>query len=149
MNSPAEIIRAALVVLAAGTRPGAATPPTPPVWPIYVGHMPNDPDNAVCIHDTAGRPDGRIMRGGETIQKPGWMVHVRGLDHPTAYARIDLIRRTMDGIRNFVVAVDGNRYSIESITQLGGILSLGQEPEVTCRDGFTLNGTVTYREVPR
>ncbi len=175
--SPAEMLRAAIVARGFGVMPWGGpsyvvdvngdyvvapdgTPvvvfpdpviPNPALYtkyPVFVGSMPDSPDNAVCVYDTEGFKDGRDMRNKQSIIHPGYQVRVRGLDHPTGYAKIRDIQRLLDTLGSFVVVIDGTRYTIAAITQVSGILSLGEEPEAKRRNGFTFNGTITFREEP-
>lgn len=169
-NSPAELVRAALVAKGVAVIPSDAIALGNLLWSdgaallwsdgvgllwgtlvtvIYVGHLPDTPDEVACVFDTPGFTEGRIQRTGETITKSGWQVRVRAPDHATAYAIISNIQAALDAVRNLPVAIQGNGYTINAITQSGGVLALGQEPEAKRRNGFTLNGTVTYREAPR
>ncbi|MBU1067253.1 minor capsid protein [Patescibacteria group bacterium] len=140
-NTPAEILRASLVaggvgVLRSKNSTGA--------WPIFVGHIPSEPDDAVCVYDTAGIREGRMQGTGESVGKPGFQVMVRGADHTTAYARMKLVASHLDSLLRERVAIDGDSYTIQAVKQTGTILALGQEPDGQRRNLFTLNGTITY-----
>lgn len=138
--SPAELIRAALVAAKVGVLPSSATPP---VWPVFVGSLPDSPDNAICVYDLEGNTEGRNMRTGRTLTHPGYQVRVRGVDHPTGYTKIAAIQAALDAVYDLEVAVSGRDYTIHSIMQSSGVLSLGEEPDGKRRNGFTLNGTIT------
>src|SRR5678816_1809962 len=56
-------------------------------WPVFVGYLPDLPDNAICVYDTAGRLDGRIMRTGEQIEHAGIQTRVRGLNYLAVQAK--------------------------------------------------------------
>lgn len=146
-HSPAEVLAAALVLGGQGTQappPGTTSPPD--VWPVYIGHLPQTPDAAICVYDTAGFGEGRIQRTGETLRKPGWQIRVRASTYPAASTRIRQIQQHLDTIRMLGVEVDARRYTIAAVTQTSDVLPLGQEPEGSRRDSFTLNGTITYKE---
>lgn len=142
-NSPAELLRSALVAAAVGADPESGPNPT---WPVFVSHLPSNPDNAICVYDTSGKRDGRIMTG-PSISKPGWQVRIRAVDYRTAAGKMKEIQRALDAISQFALTLDGDSYVIEAVTQTGTPLSLGQEPDASRRDGITLNGTVTYKEI--
>lgn len=139
-NSPAEVIRGFLVLSEAGNNHDAAE------WPVFVGHLPEDPDNAICVYDTTGINDGRIMADGEVVAKYGWQVRVRGTAHDIAWGRITAIADALDGAARAAVAVGSNNYTLHSTTRGGSAVSLGQEAEGKRRCGFTLNGTATITE---
>ncbi len=138
-NSPAELLRASVVAGLFGTEPTAAG-----AWPVFVGHMPDEPDNVICVYDTTGLTDGRIQSNGETIRHPGWQVRVRATDHPTGYAKIAAIRNHIDGIIREGIVIGTHSYTIQAATLTGGVQTIGQEPEGTRRDNFTINGILTY-----
>ncbi len=137
-NSPAELIRWSIVDDGLGSNPGDGS-----AWPVFVGHMPDEPDNAICVYDTAGTPDGRVQRGGETIEHPGWQVRVRSVDHPTGWPKITNIRNHLDSVNRQGVVIDTYSYTIQAVTLTGGIQSLGQEPDGTRRNNYTINGIIT------
>tara|TARA_R110002167_G_scaffold46072_1_gene137793 strand:- start:467 stop:904 length:438 start_codon:yes stop_codon:yes gene_type:complete len=138
-NSPAELLRASIVTAGFGTQPSTAS-----TWPVFVGHMPDLPDNSVCVYDTSGSLDGRVQRGGETIEHPGWQVRVRATDHPTGYAKIATIRNHIDTILREGIVIGASSYTIQAANLTGGVQTVGQEPEGTRRNNFTINGTLTY-----
>jgi len=142
-HSPAEVLRAALVAAGVGSLPSDDA-----AWPIYVGHMPDTPDSAICVYDTSGRSEGRIMSTGETIIKPGFQIRTRAKAHTDGYVKAHAAGVACDGFRNTDIALGGGAgYRLISVSRIGGIASLGVEPEGNRRVGFTLNGTLTYREV--
>ena len=139
-NSPAEILRGALVKGGLGVL-RSKTPKT--AWPIFVGHMPNEPDSAICVYDTGGDKDGRIMKTGESIIHPGWQIRVRAPGHPEAYAKMNAIRKFIDTIRKESVVIGQDTYIIDALMLTSGPFSLGQETDGKRREIFTVNGTMT------
>lgn len=130
--------------------PVTGTPTTPNLtsgWPIYVGHLPDKPDNAICIYDTSGVADGRDMRSEETITHPGWQVRVRATDYGAAQAKMKEVQKFLDTIRRTAVTIDGDDYRLEAVRQTGTPLALGQEQKAQRRDTITLNGTLTMKEL--
>lgn len=141
-NTAAELLRQSLVTATIGTLPSADA-----AWPIFVNHMPDTPDNAICVYDTAGTTDGRNQRTGATIDHPGFQVKVRSKDHPTGYPKIKAIAAHLDSIKREQVAVSGDDYTIHAATRRGTILPLGQEPDKKRRDAFTVNGITTVEPI--
>lgn len=140
MRSPADIIYQLLVNLELGSVEGE--------WPISVGLLPDTPDEAICVYDTAGRPDGRLMSTGERIDHPGIQIRVKGKDYPTVYQKIKTIATTLD--RQAAVSIafsEEEAYIIDNVSRTGDILPVGIE-EVDGRrcHHFTLNATLTLRE---
>jgi len=138
-HTPAEVLRASFVAAGLGV---LRSQQEAGAWPIYVGHMPDDPDAAVCLYDTSGRMDGRVP--DETITKPGFQLRVRAGDHRTAYTRIQALQQHLDTIYRRTVAVGGDSYIIQAVRQTSTVLALGREPGGERRTLFTLNGTITY-----
>lgn len=143
-HSPTDVLIAALVVMGVGVYPNSATVP---IWPIYADHLPELPDNALCLYDTTGVREGRIMRTGESIRHPGWQIRVRALDAPTAWSKVRAIEKVLDAIRQLEIVLDGERYKIAAVTQTGTPLPLGQETDAKRRDHITINGTITIKEL--
>jgi len=139
-HTPAEVLRAALLEQGLGVLPSISSA----AWPIYVDHLPQDPNKAICIYDTSGTLEGRIQRTGETISKSGWQVLVRSSEHSAGWCRMEMIREYLDSIRCLSVSIDGTDYEIGSVSQKTTVLSLGQEPDRQRRNLFTLNGTISF-----
>lgn len=144
--SPADVLRAALVQGGIGALPSGGTTPRVPTWPVYAGHLPDAPDNALCCYDTSGKKDGRAMTG-ETIKHPGWQILIRAADARTAWVKAHEIERYLDTIKNLSVSINGDAYRLNAVTQTGTPLALGQEPDKTRRESITINGTMTLKEI--
>ena len=138
-HTPAELIKAALIDADLGTAPGDAE-----AWPIYTAHMPDDPDEAVCLYDTQGVRDGRNQRSGASIHHPGWQVRVRGGSHTEACTKANAIAAGLDAMLRTAVVVGVDSYTIQAVKQTSTVMALGQEPDGKRRSLFTINGTVTF-----
>lgn len=136
--SPADVIRQLLVDLNLSSD---ANEP----WRAYTGFLPDDPDSAICVFDTAGVQDGRLMRTGEQIMHPGVQVMVRGADYLETRNRAHDIAIALDAQRKTVVAVDSEQsYTVHNVSRTGDIMSLGMEVEGDRRRHFfTINAVVT------
>lgn len=141
MSSPADIIYQFL--LDAGLAVDTAGD-----WQAFVGVLPDAPDNAVCINDTAGREDGRLMADGKKIIHPGIQVTVRGLDYAQAWTKANDIAQAMDAVRLVSVAVDSStNYLLHNISRSGDIIPMGLEPDSDRRRHlFAVNATVTLSQ---
>lgn len=144
--SPADVLRSALIQGGVGVLPSGTTPPRVPTWPVYAGHLPDAPDNAMCCYDTAGKKDGRVM-AGETITHPGWQIRIRTMDARTGWVKAREVQRFLDGIKNLSISINGDAYEIKAVTQTGTPLALGPEPDKTRRESITINGTMTLKEL--
>lgn len=136
----AEVLRAALVVGGVADDPMFQDGTR---WPCFVGHLPPEPDQAICVYRTTGTREGRIMPSGESVRKYGFQIRVRAADYATAWARVDMLLAYLDTIRMLEVVVDGQTRTIASVTQTGDALDLGQEPDAKRRNNVTINGTMT------
>lgn len=145
-HTGADVLAKALADTGLLMRPSAAADGVPLVWPVYVGHIPKAPDNTVAVYDTSGVKEGRIMRTGATVIKPGWQVRVRGTAKRVVDGKMYAIRHALDAIRRRNVALGEEFYVIMSVTQTGTPLDLGQEVDANRRYTATLNGTITYKE---
>lgn len=133
-HSPAMILRAALIARADGSLPTDLDD-----WPIYVGQMPDKPDEIVCIMDTTGQLDGRTQVDGVVHSHPGVQLRIRSNLYPTGYAKANLLRIALQEIRGLVVTIESSSYTILVVSQIGDILSLGKSEEINKRDLFSIN----------
>lgn len=144
-HSPADVLRRLLISLGLGVDP----PPTSTTqWPVYAGSEPDEPDNTVTVTDTSGLLHGREMVGGETQAHEGVQVRVRGLTHPVAYARADLIKVALDAQYQDVVTMpDATRYLVWAVHRTTGVLALGKETKASKRSIFTINARLSVRKL--
>jgi len=137
--SPADVIRQMLVDLELASDDVSAD------WRAYTGFFPNDPNLALCVYDTAGRKDGRVMKTGEQITHQGIQIMVRGLDYLPTRNKTHAIALALDTQRKTVVAIDSTgSYIVHNVSRTGDIASLGMEIEGDRRRHlFTINALVT------
>jgi hypothetical protein len=139
-DSPADILRTALVDARQGSR---ISDDPDGEWPIFVGHLPGEPDEAVCIYDTDGVRDGRLSRTGENIDHPGFQIRVRASSYLDAIRKANSLAAYIAGIKRVPVVLNGSDYRIHAVTRTGTLVSLGQEQDTRRRTEFTVNGTLT------
>ena len=139
--SPADVIAQLLVDENHGTFEGA--------WRIFVGFMQQDPNNALCVYDTQGKLDGRMMRTGEQVTHPGVQVVVRGADYVVTYQKAKDIATGLDAQRKTVVAPDSeSSYVLHNVSRTGDIMHLGVELEGDRRRHlFTINAVLTLETI--
>lgn len=136
MIATADIIRKLLLDLNLGTVNG--------LWPIYVALMPDAPDQAICVYDTAGALDGRIMRTGEQIEHQGIQVRVRGLVYANVYNKTREIVLGVDAAHRAAVAYSaGEDYTVVNISRTGAPIPLGLSEDDKRRYNFTINAITT------
>jgi hypothetical protein len=138
MRAPADIIQQLLVNLLAES-PGTS------VWPIFVGFLPDQPDEAICVYDTAGFSDGRLMGDGTQIEHPGVQIRVKGKTYLETYGKIKEISLLLDAQHDAVVSpAEGETYIIQNISRQGTIMPLGLEEAGGRRlHHFTINAVLT------
>lgn len=137
--SPADVIRQMLVDLElASDQPDVD-------WFAYTGFLPDNPNSALCVYDTSGRKDGRLMKTGEQITHPGIQIVIRGLDYLPTRGRAQDIALALDAQRKTVVAIESTgSYIVHNVSRTGDIISLGMEMEGDRRRHmFTINAMVT------
>jgi hypothetical protein len=85
-------------------------------WPIFAGVLPSEPDNLICVFETAPQQDARIMVTGENQQHYGFTVQVNGKNRRAAFQKTRDIEH--DFTRLFLdqqVTIDGQQYLVPSI----------------------------------
>lgn len=120
------------------------------VWPAFVGSLPDgdgvDNDAAVLV-DTAPVKDGRIM-GGEPLFHHGVQILLRSVAYNAGYNKVAALAAALAGVQNDEVEVEsGSTYTLNNITQISGVLPLGQEPGTKRRWMFSVNFLATIQEV--
>lgn len=141
MTPNADIIRQLIIDL------GLAQADPKVEWPIYSSFLPDVPDSSICVYDTAGTLDGRIMRTGEQIEHPGIMIHVRAIDNDTGWRKAKTIAEALDAQRRVSVVISSEEtYVVYNFSRTGAILPLGME-EIGSRRRFvfSINAITTIR----
>lgn len=141
-KSPASILAQLLIDLSLGIAPSANGD-----WRSYANDMPDlltGPDSVLCSYDTTAIFDGRLMRGGDTIEHPGWQIRVRAMSFESGWAKAAAIANALDGVARRTVTVDATDFVIQGIHRRGNIIPLGHEDnDRKRRQAFTLNGVMT------
>jgi hypothetical protein len=144
MSSPAQVIRKLLI--AASLAPNSQTA----AWSPFVSFLPDVPDTAIAVYDTGGVLQGRIMRSGEKIEKPGIQVRLRSSDYPGAFSKAETIRDAIDALTpgTVVEMAPGESWSIQNISRTSPILTTGiEEVGDRKRHNLTINAILTMRKV--
>lgn len=117
-------------------------------WPVTIGFMPDTPNNIITVYDTAGEPDGRVMKTGERIEHPGVQILVRGGNYPTTLAKIISIARSLDRQIRTLIAVDSESlYILHNVKRTSLVIPLGMEKEDDKRRHlFSVNAVITIQE---
>jgi hypothetical protein len=147
-HSPADVLRRLLISLGHGTAPSADG-----LWPIYTGTLPDSPDSALLITDTAGISQGRFQNDGETQESHGIQILVRdgkstdgfekaravgvALDESIRLNSVTLADNTGTGNSTYLVYMAGTR---------SGPFAIGQEKPGSKRHLFTINALMKLRQ---
>lgn len=126
-NSPAEIIRGLLT----GSSGSYFTDPDSHLaWPLFVAALPDQPDNAGCLYDTAGVIQTRLLASGYYVQTYGLQLKVRGLKYSGnsgVYPLISVVRDFMRAVNRTPVIVGTNSYKVDTVNLSSPVASLGQD----------------------
>lgn len=145
MTPVADILRNLLLDLGLGSEVMAND------WSIAIGEIPEDPDNVMCIYDTSGVSDGRIMANGQRVEHPGVQIRVRSLDYWAGRNKAEEVALALDAVLRRDVSLDEESvsatYSVQNITRTGTVNALGAEESDRRRFHFTINAILTLRKV--
>jgi hypothetical protein len=115
-------------------------------WGLFMAFLPDDPDNAICVYDTAGIMDGRMMRTGERIEHPGIQIRVRGPVYKDTWEKANLIALALDTVQKNVVTTEEEDYIIHNVSRTGAIIPVGVEDAGRIRrHHFTMNMILTLQ----
>lgn len=144
MSSPtSDIIRQLIMDLGLNAGPESGDPP----WPVFVGLLTDQPDEAIGVYDTAGKIDGRIMLTGEQVEHPGVQVMVRSPAYLLAVNKAQEIAGAFDLTKGSVVELEsGDIYTLLNISRTGAILPLGMGEDDRRRYHFSINAITTIRK---
>jgi hypothetical protein len=144
MSSPAQVIRRLLIQL--NLAPSNQTGD----WAPFVAFLPDVPDTALCVYDTAGTQDGRLMRSGEKIEHPGIQIRFRSSNYPVAWQKAKDVADAIDAlpVGTTVTMVPATEtWRIQNVSRTGAILTAGiEEVGDRKRHNFTINAILTMRK---
>jgi hypothetical protein len=144
-NSPADILRHAIVQLSLGSDPGDGTTPVSS-WPVYAAATPNVPDNVITVLDTDPQLDGRDMPTGAQHYHYGFSIKVRGDSHNTSFRKADAIKVALnESIYDLIVTIptgigtSANVYRLHCVNRTS-MNSQGHDTGTSKRTVFTITG---------
>lgn len=148
-NSPADVLRYALIAAGGGSLPSSGN-----AWPIAAWQESDLPDNFITLYDTSGNIDGRFQNNGAVQEHPGIQIRVRALNPSDGNTKIrdlldiiDLqIRETLVTC-NHPVGTGVSMYLIHNVSRKGTVLSLGKDTPTTKRALFTVNLTISLSQI--
>lgn len=130
-HTPADIVAQLIADLGLADIEPAGTPITG--WTVFPLHMPESPDQAIQVKDTAGRVHNRVHVTGIAGEHYGIQILARSAQDPaTPYKRIKLILEYFDSQvnRDLVVLDDSgtNRtYRVNAVTRTGPAIPAGND----------------------
>lgn len=140
-NSPSRILQQFMIA------DGLFTDPVDMAdFPLFKSHMPDKPDDAGTVYDTAGVKDGRLLTDGFVIIHYGFQVRVRSKDHDEGWVKISAVEKRMETVVGSTVVIAPLTYTLQNISQSGSVLSLGREKNTQRRNLFTVNFLATIKE---
>ena len=98
---------------------------------VYIGSMPDTPDNAVCIYATGGYP--RSL-SGTFVEEPTFQIKVRNTSYATGTTLCNTIKDALHGKTSTKLLM---------IEQQGDILDIGRDE--SNRQEWTINFRCYYR----
>jgi len=110
-------------------------------WPIYKASLPDVIDNACAIYDTTPRIETRLRVSYPTTHY-GLQIKIRATNYETGKAKIKAILALLETTQNEVITLGDDLciYKIVCLSNMSGVISLGQEVGTTKRRYlFTLN----------
>lgn len=97
-------------------------------YAVFINHMPDKPDNAVCIYDVrGGRIEPRLM-SGEVEEHPRVEIFVRGSANSGGDSA-EMLLALWRIFRDIYLLPLGEGKILRQITKANTIASLGQEPQ--------------------
>lgn len=117
----------------------------PSDWPIVVGKLTADPDDAIAVSDQQGRDEGRDMVTGEVLGQHGIQILLRAMKQNEGQVKINSIFVAVSALLRSSVTIGASTYLIQCVDPVGFPIPLGTEPG-TRRDLFSLNATMSVRQ---
>ena len=152
-DASAKITAYLMSLLDLGSIP-SQEPIGPDDWPIYVSQEPDYPDNAIMVFDTSPVLQGRVHNDGEVQERHGIQVVVRGVNEESSGRKMrevshkfDVSKNPGDGVYRNQVIIDNRIYLVHSISRESGPFYLGKDRFRSFRDRYSLNVTVSVRDI--
>lgn len=138
---PGKVIRAWLILHNFGVAGPTAA------YSVFSPSMPESPDECIAVANTTPVLDGALLETGEVIQHPGIQIKIRSKSHDPGWVKGKQIENAICGIRNELVTVTGlGTFLVQNFHLTSGLMYAGVE-EQNKRPWFTLNGTLTIKDV--
>lgn len=136
---PCDILARHLQSLGLGT-----DPEDDDTWPLFASHMPTEPDEAIAVYDTVGFTQGRIQRTGDTVDKLGISVKVRGNDPVATYKKCNKILQSFDrDCKQKLVTIGDYTYRIHAVSRKTAVIPDRGKPKEETRSIYFVNALMT------
>lgn len=153
LHSPADVVRQLVLDLGLGTDPDDEPGED---WPVFAHSLPDLPDAAMAVTDTAGRDHGSSQLTGELFTAYGWQLRVRGVTHAGgAWQKADECRRSLsERCTQRVVTLanltgtDTTDYTVHCLHGFGQVLTGAEPSSAGRRTVFSLNGLISLTRRP-
>lgn len=142
IDKPSKIVRAYFIALNTTglVLPSSGGASGPPPWSCFTNTLPDTPDSAVVIGDTAGTLHGKLMRTGEQMLHFGIQVRVRALDDDVAYQKVVLLMENLNKIKMTTVTLGSNQYVIRCAARTSQPVFMGvDKDDQKRRTNYTVN----------
>jgi len=121
-------------------------PPDENDWPLFTSYMPDTPQNAAAVYDTAGVGERKEMEEGVVVGHHGIQVVVRSVDYQVGYAKIRSVVDTLSGVLNVSVSKEDCLYVIENVSVSSLASCSGVEVGERKMYMFSANLLMTFEE---
>lgn len=138
--SPAELVAQYMID---SEKVGDADKDPQPAWPVYVGHMPETPDNCVMISNSSGMQDGRHMEDGERVSHPGVSFRIRCSDYGVGFSKAEELALTADAANWTDVMVGELLFKLYNVKRLNDVIDIGVDSSSRRRRLFTFSATIS------
>lgn len=147
-HTPADVVRYVLVDLGLGDLPQQLT-----AWSIYAERM-GDYDYSICVTTTEGILNGFNQVQGEAFEHHGIQIRCRSVNPAFTYRKMSQVQEAIDKlISSYLITIPDTEtgvdcnYIVDAVTRTGTIISMGMEIPQSGRFSYTLNATVTLRQL--
>lgn len=122
-----------------------AASPSPLVYQSGCASEPADPVDVITFFDTTPRTQGRMIRSGRYVSRPGVQVLVRGSDYAASWAVLSGVVAAIEAIDRQSITVEDEAYFVSSCSITSGPMSLGRVSEGVGYQ-FSVNVTLAIRQ---
>jgi hypothetical protein len=145
-HSPAEIVQQLLIDLEYGDDVDFTGTGTS--YPVYHGTMPEVEADCICVTDTEGMLHARDMVAGHRQEHHGFQVRIRSESIASGGQKARAIAHDFDSsVYQNTVVIGSDTYSVQSITRTSAVIYIGPEVGTSRRYLFSVNATVSVRQL--